>query len=150
MLTCKCPITFRICELGGTSTVPVTHLIRTCLTSWMQSRPWHVHTLPPLRVRGVICCYTAGTGYSILVADNDSLTTSSYPASIPLPSVDTIPHTLFGPSRQAVGIRASLATTSETNVRLRDMARSISRVIEVEHREALLNDLAELGEAYET
>jgi hypothetical protein len=38
--------------------------------------------------------------------------------------------------------------TSETRIRLKDMGHLVSRVVEVDIREALLNDLAELGEAY--
>jgi hypothetical protein len=40
-------------------------------------------------------------------------------------------------------------TSSETSSRLKDMSRVISRAIQVDTREALLNDLAELGAAYE-
>lgn len=84
-----------------------------------------------------------------LEADCLSHATSSYPTEVPFPQLDAFPHELFGTSEQTLGIRTALMTTSETGARLKDIGRLISRAIEVELREALLNDLGELGEAYE-
>lgn len=79
----------------------------------------------------------------------DSLTRSSYPTFVAFPQLDAFPATVLGPSSQSLAIRAALTTTSETSYRLRDMGQLIGRAIEVENRENLLNNLAELGEAYE-
>ena len=68
---------------------------------------------------------------------------------MPFPQLDAFPDVLFGTAKQALSIRAALVSTSETKTRLKDMARLISRWIEVDTREALFNDLAELGAAYE-
>jgi hypothetical protein len=68
---------------------------------------------------------------------------------VPFPELDAFPHALFGTSEEALGVRAALMTTSETKTRLKDMGHLISRAIGVDDREVLLNDLAELGEAYE-
>jgi hypothetical protein len=67
---------------------------------------------------------------------------------VPFPHLNTFPSTLFGDVNQNLGIRASLAATSETRSRLKDIGRFIGTAIDVDTREALLNDLAELGEAY--
>lgn len=69
---------------------------------------------------------------------------------MPFPQLDTFPEKLFGSgSDQELGIGAALVTSSETSTRLKDMRHLISRSIEVDTREALLNDLADLGAAYE-
>lgn len=68
---------------------------------------------------------------------------------MPFPELDAFPHALFGTSEEALGVRAALMTTSETKTRLKDMGHLISGAIGVDDREVLLNDLAELGEAYE-
>ena len=68
---------------------------------------------------------------------------------MPFPQLDAFPDTLFGSSDQELGIGAALVTSSETSTRLRDISHLISRSIEVDIREALLNDLADLGAAYE-
>jgi hypothetical protein len=67
---------------------------------------------------------------------------------VPFPQLDTFPRTLFGNVNQNLGIRAQLAATSETKSRLQDIGRLIGTAIDVDIREALLNDLAALGEAY--
>jgi hypothetical protein len=77
-----------------------------------------------------------------------SSTASSYTTDVPFPQLDSSPHTLFSPSSSDLGIRAALTTSSETRTRLTDMGLLISRALAVDAREALLNDLAELGEAY--
>lgn len=88
--------------------------------------------------------------FSSPIAKADSSTTSSYPIDVPFPELDAFPNNLFGISdRATMGIRAALTTTSETKTRLKDMSHLISRAIAVDDREALLNDLAVLGEAYE-
>jgi hypothetical protein len=68
---------------------------------------------------------------------------------VPFPQLDAFPDKLFGDSSQGLGVRAALMTSSDTSTRLKDLSRVISRAIEVDTREALLNDLAELGAAYE-
>lgn len=69
---------------------------------------------------------------------------------MPFPQLDTFPDTLFGGSSNLeLGIGAALVASSETSTRLKDMGRMISRSIDVDTREALLNDLADLGAAYE-
>jgi hypothetical protein len=73
----------------------------------------------------------------------------SYPAEVPFPRLDAFPPTLLGPYKQPVGICAALVATSETSARLKEMGQLIRSAIDTETREALLNDLAELGEAYE-
>jgi hypothetical protein len=83
------------------------------------------------------------------IADYLSYTTSSYPTDVPFPELDTFPDTLFPSRSPPLRIRAALVTTSETSTRLKDMRHLVSRAIEIDTREALLNDLAELGEAYE-
>ncbi len=82
-------------------------------------------------------------------ADHLFPATSSYPTAVPFPRLDAFPATLFGTAGQTPGIRVALMTTSETSTRLKAMGHLISRAIEVDTREELLNDLAELGEAYE-
>ena len=74
--------------------------------------------------------------------------TSSYPTDVPYPQLDASPQALFGHSGPNLGIRTALTTSSETRTRLADMGRQINRAIELDAREALLNNLAELGEAY--
>lgn len=50
---------------------------------------------------------------------------------------------------KTVGIRTALATTSKTQARLRTMQKSVGRaMIGADTREALLNDLAGLADAY--
>ena len=69
---------------------------------------------------------------------------------MPFPQLDTFPDTLFGGgSDLELGIGAALVASSETSTRLKDMSRLVSRSIEVDTRETLLNDLADLGAAYE-
>jgi hypothetical protein len=68
---------------------------------------------------------------------------------VAFPQLDAFPDTLSGSSSQELGVRAALVTSSETSSRLKDLSRVISRAIQVDTREALLNDLAELGAAYE-
>lgn len=80
--------------------------------------------------------------------DQDALV-EIYPTFVAFPQLDAFPATVLGPSSQSLAIRAALTTTSETSYRLRDMGQLIGRAIEVENRENLLNNLAELGEAYE-
>lgn len=75
-------------------------------------------------------------------------TPSSYPIDVPFPHLDTSPHTLFSQNGPNLGICTALATSSETGTRLTDMARLVGRAIELDAREALLNDLAGLAEAY--
>lgn len=81
-------------------------------------------------------------------ADKSSPATSSYANNVPFPRLDTWPHTLFGSTGHSLGIRTTLTTNSDTQARLKDMGRTIRRAIDMEAREVLLNDLAELGEAY--
>ncbi len=76
------------------------------------------------------------------------LTPSSYPTVVPFPQLDTAPLTPFSEHGPNLGICTALATSSETGARLKDMGQLVSRVIEMDAREALLNDLAELAEAY--
>lgn len=73
----------------------------------------------------------------------------SYPTEVPFPQLDAFPNTLFGPYQQPLGICAALVATSETSARLKEMGQLISGAIDTDTREALLNDLAKLGEAYE-
>ena len=40
-------------------------------------------------------------------------------------------------------------TTSQTRDRIKDLKNFVSRVIQAEEKEALLNDLSEIGEAYQ-
>lgn len=69
---------------------------------------------------------------------------------MPFPQLDTFPDRLFGGSSDLeLGIGAALVASSETSTRLKDMSHLISRSIDVDTREALLNDLADLGAAYE-
>jgi hypothetical protein len=69
---------------------------------------------------------------------------------VPFPQLDTFPNALFGTSNnQNLGVHTALAATSETRTRLKDMSRIIRGALGAETREELLNDLAELGEAYE-
>ncbi|KAF7513908.1 hypothetical protein GJ744_006522 [Endocarpon pusillum] len=73
-----------------------------------------------------------------------------YHINVPFPQLDTFPDTLFGGSSDLeLGIGAALVASSETSTRLKDMSRLISRSIDVDTREALLNDLADLVAAYE-
>lgn len=74
---------------------------------------------------------------------------SSYPTAVPFPHLDAFPNTLFETSEQELGIRAALTTTSETGTRLKDLSHMISKAVEMDTREELMNNLAELREAYE-
>jgi hypothetical protein len=80
---------------------------------------------------------------------SSSAAISSYPTDVAFPQLDAFPDTLFGNASQELGVRAALVTNSETSTRIKGLSRMISRAIEVDVREALLNDLAELGAAYE-
>lgn len=82
-------------------------------------------------------------------ADKICAAISSYPTDVAFPQLDAFPDTLFGNSSQELGVRAALVSSSETSSRIKDLSRVISKAIEVETREALLNDLAGLGAAYE-
>ena len=72
-----------------------------------------------------------------------------YESSLALPRLDTFPPNLFdGAADQRLGVRTSLSTTSEMQSRLKDLSRLIARSVDQETRESLVNNLAELGEAY--
>jgi hypothetical protein len=79
---------------------------------------------------------------------------SSYRTDTPFPNLDTFPDpSLFSrlsdEHASNIRVQADLVTCSETGTRLRGMVDWVGRTVEVETREALLNDLAELAERYD-
>lgn len=77
---------------------------------------------------------------------------SRYYIPLALPLLDSFPSDLFtgrGPSSSGLNVRASLSSTSQIGGKVRDLQNFASRLIGVDEREALVNGLGEISEAYQ-
>ncbi|EEH08516.1 misato [Histoplasma capsulatum G186AR] len=75
-----------------------------------------------------------------------------YYIPLALPLLDSFPSDLFtgrGPSSSGLNVRASLSSTSQIGGKVRDLQNFASRLIGVDEREALVNGLGEISEAYQ-
>ncbi|OJD13539.1 hypothetical protein AJ78_06023 [Emergomyces pasteurianus Ep9510] len=79
-----------------------------------------------------------------------SLQTYRIPLSLPL--LDSFPSDLFtgrGSPSSGLSIRASLSTTTQIGDKVKDLQKLASRLIGIDEREALVNGLGEISEAYQ-
>ena len=67
------------------------------------------------------------------------------------PLIDSFPVSIFSqPSdcSATVPVYTSLSTTSRVSSRIKTLQKVVSRMVSLDEREALTNDLAEIGDAY--
>ncbi|KAJ5578683.1 uncharacterized protein N7459_007647 [Penicillium hispanicum] len=76
----------------------------------------------------------------------------SYHTSLSLPLLDSFPQGLYPstPSNAGLGIFAALTASTRTAGRIKAIETTTARLLSVDEREAMLNGLAEIREAYET
>ncbi|EQL34455.1 hypothetical protein RJZ56_000552 [Blastomyces dermatitidis] len=76
----------------------------------------------------------------------------TYHTRLTLPLLDSFPGDLFtgrGAASSGLSIRASLSTTTEIGDKVKDLQKVASRLIGIDEREALINGLGEISEAYQ-
>ncbi|PGH37018.1 hypothetical protein GX50_00001 [[Emmonsia] crescens] len=79
-------------------------------------------------------------------------TLQTYHTPLTLPLLDSFPSDLFtgrGSPGSGMGVRASLSTTTHIGDKVKDLQKLASRLIGVDEREALVNGLGEISEAYQ-
>lgn len=79
-----------------------------------------------------------------------SLILPRYNSPLEYPLLDSFPGIFtLRPYPTSVAVHSSLSTTSRISNRVKALQKTISKMADVDEREALVNGLGEIGEAYE-